>query len=280
MQKESIDIKNYYEKPRSINDINECYFYHTMELPGIGLMKGQWDLRKGIDSYIGNIQVKGKTFFDIGTANGFVCFEMEKRGASVTCFDLSEKDDWDIVPLHGKIDINFFIQRKEAKRKVNNAFWLAHKLLQSKAKVIYGSIYNMPADIGPFDISFLGSILLHLRDPFLALQKIASITKETIVVTDVVPPGYIAYGNTINSKIKCLLNLVLYYIKESFGLKPIVFAPDIKNPQQTIWWYFSPKMISKFLNVLGFYNTSISYHYQKFLAGNTNVLFYTVVARK
>ena len=273
-------MKNYYEHPKYIHDINECYFYHSIELPNYGLIKGIRDLRRGIDSYIGNIQVKGKSFFDIGTANGFVCFEMEKKGATVICYDLSEKDDWDIIPWGGKIDTNFFIQRKEAKRKVNNAFWFAHNLLQSQSKVIYGSVYDMPADIGPFDISFFGSILLHLRDPFLALQKAAFITKETIVVTDVVPPGFIGHYDTIISKIKCNLKICLHKIKEFFEINPIIFAPNLNNWQQTIWWYFSPKMISKFLKVLGFHNTSISYHYQKFLPKNINILFYTVVAHK
>lgn len=273
-------MKSFYEKPRKINEINECYFYHSIELPHYGLIKGQWDLRKNIDSYIGKVEVKGKTFFDIGTANGFICFEMEKRGALVTCYDLSEKDDWDIVPIGGRIDENLFMQRKEGKRKVNNAFWLAYNLLNSQAKVIYGSVYDMPSDIGPFDISFLGSILLHLRDPFLALQKTALVTKETIIVTDVVPPGFIGYTNNIISKIKCKFRMCLHHLNEFFEVRPILFAPNLKNQQKTIWWYYSPKMISRFLKILGFENTSISYHYQKFLPKNINIAFYTVVAHK
>ncbi len=53
----------YCEKPKTVPDINDCIFYHTIELPDFGLIKGQWDLRKGIDSYVGNINVKNKTFF-------------------------------------------------------------------------------------------------------------------------------------------------------------------------------------------------------------------------
>ncbi len=205
---------------------------------------------------------------------------MEKRGADVTCFDLSDKDDWDIVPLKGKIDKNIFLSKKESKRKINNSFLLAHHLLKSNAKMIYGNIYNLPEDIGPFDISFLGSILLHLLDPFLAIQKVASITNEIIIVTDEALPCFIEYSDNLLSKIKCKSKIFLYYFNEYLQIRPIIFAPNPNKQQQTIWWYFSPKIISRFLQILGFSIISISYHYQKFLSRSTNVLFYTVIGQK
>ena len=68
-------------------DLNECVFYHSMDLPGLGTVEGQWDLRGRFDEYIGGIDVNGKTFLDVGAASGFLSFEAERRGASVISFD-------------------------------------------------------------------------------------------------------------------------------------------------------------------------------------------------
>src|SRR5205085_2664900 len=40
--------------PRRVESPDECFFYHTMELPGVGLVRGQWDLRGRFDGY-GNV---------------------------------------------------------------------------------------------------------------------------------------------------------------------------------------------------------------------------------
>jgi hypothetical protein len=41
--------------PRLITDINECGFYHTMDIPGYGVVKGLFDLREGVREYLGNV---------------------------------------------------------------------------------------------------------------------------------------------------------------------------------------------------------------------------------
>jgi SAM-dependent methyltransferase len=36
--------------PRKVEDVADCYFYHTMELPGHGVIEGrEWDLRGRVD---------------------------------------------------------------------------------------------------------------------------------------------------------------------------------------------------------------------------------------
>jgi hypothetical protein len=37
-----------YTEPRSVSDLKDCYFYHTMDLPGIGKIEGNWDLRPNL----------------------------------------------------------------------------------------------------------------------------------------------------------------------------------------------------------------------------------------
>ena len=36
--------------PKKVENVADCYFYHTMEVPGYGLIEGKdWDLRAGVD---------------------------------------------------------------------------------------------------------------------------------------------------------------------------------------------------------------------------------------
>ena len=40
-----------YLEPRYVDDPSRCFFYHTMDVPGLGLFRGQWDLRGHFDEY-------------------------------------------------------------------------------------------------------------------------------------------------------------------------------------------------------------------------------------
>ena len=67
--------------PLKVEDPADCYFYHTMEVPGHGLMTGEWDLRGAVDDYLGKVAFAGQRVLEIGPASGFLTFEMENRGA-------------------------------------------------------------------------------------------------------------------------------------------------------------------------------------------------------
>jgi hypothetical protein len=61
--------------------IEDCKFYHAMDLPQIGFVQGAWDLRGRFDDYIGGVGLKDRSVLDVGTASGFLSFEAEQRGA-------------------------------------------------------------------------------------------------------------------------------------------------------------------------------------------------------
>jgi hypothetical protein len=46
----------------------EVEYYYTMEVPGPGLVEGQWDLRGIVDKYLGNVSFAGKRVLEIGPA--------------------------------------------------------------------------------------------------------------------------------------------------------------------------------------------------------------------
>lgn len=246
-------------EPRNISSITDCYFYHTMDIPDHGTVHGEWDLRGKELSYLGNISLQGKRVLEVGTASGHLCFFMERMGAEVVAYDLSDEQEWDIVPYAGYDVGKHISQCKEHMRRINNGFWLAHRAYKSRAKMTYGTVYEIPEDVGQFDICTFGSILLHLRDPFLALQRISAHVKETVVITDVAP--------------KVTDNVLIAY------RRLIEFLPKASkcNPTET-WWKLYPELVSEFLQILGFEHTKISFHRQ--LCSGNEVQLYTVVGHR
>lgn len=248
--------------PREVTDIDECYFYHTIELPGYGKIEGEWDLRKGASDYLGGVEFTDKRVLEIGTASGFLCFYMENQGAEVVAYDLSENESWDIVPF-SQYDYNqYALIRKAQIKKINNAYWLSHRVFNSSAKMVYGTVYEVPEQIGMVDISTFGSVLLHVRDPFLALQQTLRLTKETVIVTDVLSRRHLAVS-----------------LLEKFTGPCMRFLPNVNtvSPKEG-WWTLSPKTIVNFIGVLGFEEVEVKYHMQKY-NGKSRKL-YTIVGHR
>jgi hypothetical protein len=259
-----MSAKNIYAEPLVITNLNDCYFYHTMDIPGFGTVEGEWDLRPGVNQYFGNADFSGKRVLEIGTSSGFGCFTMERWGAEVVAFDLSPEHSWDVVPFHD-LDYRQHIQNmKNWYRKQNNGFWLCHRAFHSKTKMVYGTVYDIPLEIGMVDISTFCAVLLHFRDPFFALQNAAKLTKKTLIITDVIP---------------------VLILKD----KPsqIVFRPALRLKQKadySTWWYLPPETIVDFIGVLGFEDVKISYHQQlwnnKDAKEYITLPFYTVVGHR
>src|SRR5215207_8575899 len=63
-----------------------------------------------------------------------------------------------------------------------NGYWMAHRLLGSKAKVYYGTVYDLPEALGQFDIVMVGMMLPHLKDQALALHQICAQSRDYVVV--------------------------------------------------------------------------------------------------
>lgn len=178
-----------YAAPMSVEDIAECEFYHVMDVPGAGVCGGKWDLRDGVDAYLGGFDFNGKRVLELGAASGFLSFEMEKRGADVVSYDIGDEQKWDMVPF-AQYDYKSHIKPfRDYTDGFKKAYWYAHKAHNSKAKVVYGSIYDVTPEIGVVDVATFGSILLHLRDPFTALETSLRLVKESVIVTDMMPAG-------------------------------------------------------------------------------------------
>lgn len=245
-----------YAASRFVENLDECYFYHSMDVPGYGAVDGEWDLRPAINEYLGGYDFRGKRALDVGSASGFLSFHMDAAGAEVVSYDLSEDHPWDIIPFGGAPDPSIDALRRDHVRRINNGYWLVHRALGSRAKVAHGTVYAMPAEIGTFDVAVYGSILLHLRDPLLALECGARRVREAIIVADVAPLG-------------------------PFGrfLKRPAYIPSHHRPHDwDTWWLLPPRLVAAHLAVLGFPRATTTWHRQLF-RGKRRWL-YTVVARR
>lgn len=161
-----------------------------MDLPGIGVVGGAWDLRGRFDDYVDSADLAGKSVLDIGTAGGFLTFEAEKRGAKVVSFDMDDKRRQHYLPYKGHIcyedksaytrDLNVGYQRWK------NGYWFAHQCVRSNARMFYGDIYDLPVELGSFDVVIVGCIMMHLQNPIIALESISRVSADKIIVVDTV----------------------------------------------------------------------------------------------
>jgi hypothetical protein len=252
-----------YAPRRTVTALDDCYFYHSMDIPGYGVVEGQWDLREGVDEYCGQVEFTGKRVLEVGTASGFLCFHMERKGAEVVAYDLSEHQSWDVVPYPGADVAGHLTQRAALIRMINNGWWLCHRAMGSRAKVVYGNVYEVPATIGAVDIATFCSVLLHVRDPFLALYNGLRLTRDTVVVTDIV-------GSSLAPD-------------DAPGRPELPFAefvPDFRtqHPLDT-WWFLNPGIVQAWVGALGFEQTTVTRHRQTGpLMGDRD--FFTVVGRR
>lgn len=157
-------------------------WYHTIELvPGL-LTPGWLDHRPVLDRVPLPGTLDGMRCLDVGTFNGFWAFEMERRGAAeVVAVDVLDPGRWD-WPVGSE-------QRTVAeigKRLARGAgFEIARAALGSSVERIDRSVYELDQrDLGRFDLVYVGSLLVHLRDPVRALERIRSLCGGTLLVVD------------------------------------------------------------------------------------------------
>lgn len=243
----------------SLPDVADCYFYHVMDIPGVGRVGGEWDLRGRIDDYIGHIDVSGRRVLEIGPASGYVSFELEARGADVIALELGHDAEWDIVPYAALDHSEISRGRRELMERLARGFWLAHRAHESRVQVAYGSVYDIPAEVGAVDISLLGAVLLHLRDPFRAIHAVSKISREAIVITEMSPPR-------------------LWTVHRTLRDLPH-FLPNARTCEPTeTWWQLTPQLLRRMLEIVGFSNIEVHRHTQKL--GGKDTRMFTLVATR
>jgi tRNA (mo5U34)-methyltransferase len=145
--------------------LEETGLYHTIELPDGRVLPGAMPLayqQARLESFQLPQSMSGKEVLDIGPWDGWFTFELEKRGANVTCIDYADLD----------------------------TFRALHKVFGSKARYLTMDLYDLaPKALGPFDVVLCLGVLYHLKHPLLALEKICSVTQDRCIIDTYVTDG-------------------------------------------------------------------------------------------
>jgi tRNA (mo5U34)-methyltransferase len=199
-------------------------WYHTLELaPGV-VTPGWFDLRTVVEGIPLPPSLEGRRCLDVGTFDGFWAFEMERRGAEeVVAIDVNEPDRWD-WPVGSDPDTVAAIARRKAG---GVGFEIARRELGSSVRRIERSVYDLDESDGSFDLVYLGSLLVHLRDPVKALERVRSVCDGTLIVVD---------------GVDLLLSLL-------FRRRPLARLDARGRPW---WWYANDAGLARMIESAGF----------------------------
>jgi len=101
----------------------------------------------------------GKRVLDIGAWDGWFSFEMERRGAEVVAIDVFD----------------------------NPRFREMRSVLGSRVEYRQMDVYELSAErVGVFDIVLFLGVLVHLRHPLLALERVCSVTRGMAAIETMV----------------------------------------------------------------------------------------------
>ena len=168
-----------------IEKVNSLPWFHQIDLgdgivsPGRAKLEG---LKRQADAMFGSISLIGKSVLDIGCIDGFYSFEACKRGAKRV------------------LAIDHFIWRDSRCRE---AFDIARARVAPQVEVMDIDVFDLtPQAVGKFDVVLFSGVFYHLRNPFLAIERIAELATEVLVVEthldamDVGRPAMIFYPTT------------------------------------------------------------------------------------
>jgi tRNA (mo5U34)-methyltransferase len=153
-------------------------WYHTLEL-GNGLVTDGWfDMRPYIQHYGLPERMDGMRVLDCGTWDGFWAFEMERRGAEVVALDVDNEWEYDFPPRRRPTEFPDTYR--------GGGFELAKEALGSKVQRVHCNLYEASPEKlgGTFDLVFIGTVLIHLRDQLLALERLATVCHGDFIFAD------------------------------------------------------------------------------------------------
>jgi tRNA (mo5U34)-methyltransferase len=157
--------------------IGERTWYHTIEVAPDVVTDGWFDLRPHVPHYGLPEDMTGLRALDVGTWDGFWAFEMERRGAKVVALDVEHESEYDWPPRRRP--------KEFPDMRRGDGFRLLKELMGSNVERVHRNIYEASSDeLGTFDLVFCGTVLIHLRDQLLALERLAGLCHGRFVFAD------------------------------------------------------------------------------------------------
>jgi len=176
------------------------FWYHSFHFDNGFVRPGDYHIGPDVADYRFPGDLAGKSVLDIGTGSGWFAAYFEQRGAEVTTVDArgycdfdqfgrdrypavsTEKPRPDRVGPHGE-PVYY--------SPVSKGFWIMKDLLGLKATYVNARVYEVCPELfggRAFDLVFMGSVLMHLRDPVGALMAAHSVCRGALIATSYVLP--------------------------------------------------------------------------------------------
>src|SRR5437870_3298866 len=109
--------------------------------------------------------LRGKSVLDVGAWDGFFSFEAERRGASRV------------------LATDSFVWRGGVDWADKSGFDLSKKALRSRVEEKEIDVLELsPETVGTFDVVFFLGVLYHMKHPLLALEHVASVARDFLVL--------------------------------------------------------------------------------------------------
>ena len=144
-------------------DVDSIRWYHSMDLGHGVRTNGLYEPGQRMDRY--NLpDLTGKSVLDVGAWDGFWSFEAERRGASRVL--ATDSFSWSGQNWGSKA-----------------GFELARKTLASSVEDKTIDVLDLaPETVGQFDVVLFLGVLYHMRHPQLAIDRVASVCREVLVL--------------------------------------------------------------------------------------------------
>jgi tRNA (mo5U34)-methyltransferase len=208
-------------------------WYHTLELGSGVVTPGWFDLRPIVDR-LPWPDVLGKRCLDVGTFDGFLAFELERRGArEVIATEIGDERSWDWPPdvrRQGPAKLTELVSAQRSR-----GFEIAREALGSSVQRLEISVYDLdPETVGRFDVVVCGSLLLHLRDPQRALEAIRGVCDEALLSAEEVRGGLsILHPRRPLAELDGSGELLQWWVPNVAGHRRMVFAAGFEIQRAT-----------------------------------------------
>jgi tRNA (mo5U34)-methyltransferase len=180
-------------------------------------------------------------FHRIDLGSGVVTPGRDDSPSKLAALDLPERlDDWCVADI-GALDgfFSFEAERRGAERVVafdsymwqvrgRTAFDLARRVLGSQVEPVEVEVIDLSPEHGSFDLTLFLGVLYHMRHPLLALERVASITRNMLVLE--------SHVDLLGSR------------RPAGAFYP---GAELMN-DPTNWWGLNPPAIEAMLRVVGF----------------------------
>ncbi len=152
-------------------------WYHSLDLGDGVHTEGMFDHRPIENCVMLPHDLSGARCLDVATMDGYWAFAMERRGAAeVVALDLADPEalDWP-SSLRARMV-------KTLDETKGDRFELARQALGSKVTRVLRSVYEVDEDLGAFDLVFCGDLLVHLKDPPTAVERLRRVCRGSAIV--------------------------------------------------------------------------------------------------